>query len=167
MYQIVYQENKYCTLFTLKDVVCILTYAPGSVVCQPWENYVFRGRSSPSSLMFMHYILEYSKGRNLAGSWSLGFGFLPCRSHLITANLKVLAMTPCLENGKEVPCVHVCHGFKWYHFTSFLECFVWSKWEFGESGTAREEALRNREWRCHLIALKLRGVVVPVSLFRD
>lgn len=152
-------------LFTLKDVVSILTYAPGSV-CQPWENYFFRGEAL-SSLVFMHYILEYSIGRNLAGSWSLGFGSLPCRSHLIMANLKVLAMTLCLENEKEVPCVHVCHGFKRYRFTSFLECFVWSKWEFGESGTAREGAVRNRDWHCHLIALKLCGVVVPVSLFGD
>lgn len=46
-----------------------------------------------SSLMFMHYILEYSVDGNLAGSWSLGFGSLSCRSHLIMANLKVLATT--------------------------------------------------------------------------
>lgn len=77
-----------------------------------------------SSLMFMHYILEYSIGRNLAGSWSSGFGSLPCRSHLIMTNLKVLAMTLCLENEKEVPGVHVCHGFKRYRFTSFLQRFV-------------------------------------------
>lgn len=77
-----------------------------------------------SSSSFMRYILEYSKGRNLAGSRSLGFGSLPCRSHLIMTNLKVLAMTLCLENEKEVPYVHVCHGFKWYRFTSFLESFV-------------------------------------------
>lgn len=34
-------------LFALKDAVYILTYAPGSVVCQPWENYVLEEKRAP------------------------------------------------------------------------------------------------------------------------
>lgn len=161
--------------FALKDAACILTYAQGSSLCQPWENYVFRGEALSSSTL-MHYILEDSKGRNLAWSWSLGLGSLSCRSHLIMANLKVvfffffffssnLSLFRKWKRG--LLCACMSHGFKWYHFTSFLGCFVWSKWEFWESGAACEGAVRNWDWRCHLIALKLCGVVVPVSLFGD
>lgn len=67
-----------------------------------------------SSLLLNVHALHFGilSRRNLAGSWSLGFGSLPCRSHLIMTNLKVLATTLCLENEREVPCVRVCHGFK-------------------------------------------------------
>lgn len=53
----------------------------------------FQGKllSSSSSSQLMH--LEYSIGRNLAASSGLRLGSLPCRSHLIMTNLKVLAMT--------------------------------------------------------------------------
>lgn len=46
---------------------------------------------SSSSSQFMH--LEYSIGRDLAASSGSRLGLLPCRSHLIMTNLKVLAMT--------------------------------------------------------------------------
>lgn len=123
-----------------------------------------------SSFMFMHYILEYSTGRDLAWSWSLGPGSFWYRLHLIIANSKVFTMTFCSEkqdrNQKRCPlCATDLNGTV---SPPFPECFVWSKWEFGrESGAACEGGLRNWEWRCHLIGLKLCGVLVPVSLFRD
>lgn len=58
-----------------------------------------------SSLLLNVHALHFGILNRQESCWELGFGIgsLPCRSHLITANLKVLAMTPCLENGKEVP----------------------------------------------------------------
>lgn len=42
------QLSKYCMLFTLKDVPCILTYTPGSFAYQPFrELCLLKGSSSP------------------------------------------------------------------------------------------------------------------------
>lgn len=59
--------NKYCRFFTLKDVACILTYAPGSATYQTIREIMsFEGKLLSSSLL-THYITERSVGRNLAG----------------------------------------------------------------------------------------------------
>lgn len=102
------QLSKYCMLFTLKDVARILTSAPGSSAYQAFREFcIFQGKihHSSSSSQLMH--LEYSIGRNHAASCGLRFGRLPCRSHLIMTNLKVLAMTLYLGKwrGGEVPSV--------------------------------------------------------------
>lgn len=91
------QLSKYCMLFTLKDVACILTSALGSSAYPAFGEFcLFPGEIHASSSQFMQ--LEYSIGRNLAASCALRFGLLPCRSHLIMTNLKVLAMTLYLGN---------------------------------------------------------------------
>lgn len=86
----------------------------------------------------------------------LRFGLLPCRSHLIMINLKVLAMTLYLGNwwgGGRALCVRFAdlNGGVLLPFWSFLYDL---KQERGASETAHGAAVRNPDWRRHLAALK-------------
>lgn len=67
------QLSKYCMLFTLKDVACIPTYAPGSAAYQTIrELCLLRGSSSPPPRSCVTFWNTRKAGILLgAGAWAL------------------------------------------------------------------------------------------------
>lgn len=91
----------------------------------------------------MHYNSEYSIGRNLARSWSLGPGSLSCT---LLLRIQKFLQWLCVQKSKKKKRGPLCAtDLNGTVSPPFLECFVWSKWEFGGKWSSlwrRSEKLR-------------------------